>query len=516
MNKQLKWGVILQYLQMALSIVIQLIYTPIMIRILGDTEYGIYNLVSSIISYLSLLSLGFGASYIRFYSKYKANNDEIGIKRLNGLFILVFSIMGVVALVAGTIISLNAQIFFNASYSVANIELAKTLMIFLTINLTISFPASVFVSYITAHEKFIFQKIVNIGKTVLSPALCIAALFMGYGSIGMVVITTGISLIIDIINVIFCCKKLGMRFSFGKWEKGLFKEIAIFSVFIAINEVVNQINWQTDKIILGKMINGAAVAIYAVASTINHLYINFSTAVSNVFIPKVHSIVNNKDIEESEKNEQLTNLFTKVGRVQFFVITLILTGFIFFGKYFIQKWAGEGYQIAYYIVLLLICPATIALIQNVGIEIQRAKNKHKFRSIAYLIMALLNIGLSIWFCSMWGIMGVVVGTTIALILCNGIIMNIYYHKVIGINVLHFWKSILSILPALIIPVTVGTLCMLFIDINSLWVFLLLCVGYALIYVVSICLIGLNKEEKTVVFKLFKKLKKEKVNVENNK
>ena len=69
-TKQRKAGVILQYLQMALNIVISLIYTPVMLRILGKTEYGIYNLSSSIIAYLSLISLGFGASYIRFYSIY--------------------------------------------------------------------------------------------------------------------------------------------------------------------------------------------------------------------------------------------------------------------------------------------------------------------------------------------------------------------------------------------------------------------------------------------------------------
>ena len=56
-SKQIKLGIVLQYMQMGLSILISLIYTPIMLNILGQTEYGIYNLASSIISYLSLLFL---------------------------------------------------------------------------------------------------------------------------------------------------------------------------------------------------------------------------------------------------------------------------------------------------------------------------------------------------------------------------------------------------------------------------------------------------------------------------
>ena len=494
-NKQIRFGIILQYLQMGLSIIINLVYTPIMIRILGDSEYGIYQLVSSIISYLNLLSLGFGASYIRFYSRYKAVNDEEGVKKLNGLFLIVFTIMGIVAVIAGLFISFNVEIFFNDTYTSSDLDIARVLMIFLTINLSISFPASVFISYITSQEKFIFQKLVNIGKTVLSPILSIALLYLGYGSIGMVIVTTAISIIIDTINVLYCILKLKMRFSFKNPNLKLLKEIAIFSLFIAINQIIDQINWQTDKIILGKITTSTVVAIYAVASTINSMYLNFSTAISNVYVPRVNRIVASSTNEE-EKNDKLTDLMIKVGRLQFFVMMLILTGFIFFGKYFIYRWAGENYGDAYYITLLLICPVTIPLIQNLGIEIQRAKNKHQFRSIIYLIVAILNVGISIWFCTLWGVIGTALGTTLSLIIGNIIIMNIYYQKALGINIIKFWKKILKSIPAFIIPVICGICLMIFYSFNSLIDFGLIMIAYTIIYFINVLLFGLNKEEKT--------------------
>lgn len=494
-NKQIRFGIILQYLQMGLSIIINLVYTPIMIRILGDSEYGIYQLVSSIISYLNLLSLGFGASYIRFYSRYKAVNDEEGVKKLNGLFLIVFTIMGIVAVIAGLFISFNVEIFFNDTYTSSDLDIARVLMIFLTINLSISFPASVFISYITSQEKFIFQKLVNIGKTVLSPILSIALLYLGYGSIGMVIVTTAISIIIDTINVLYCILKLKMRFSFKNPNLKLLKEIAIFSLFIAINQIIDQINWQTDKIILGKITTSTVVAIYAVASTINSMYLNFSTAISNVYVPRVNRIVASSTNEE-ETNDKLTDLMIKVGRLQFFVMMLILTGFIFFGKYFIYRWAGENYGDAYYITLLLICPVTIPLIQNLGIEIQRAKNKHQFRSIIYLIVAILNVGISIWFCTLWGVIGTALGTTLSLIIGNIIIMNIYYQKALGINIIKFWKKILKSIPAFIIPVICGICLMIFYSFNSLIDFGLIMIVYTIIYFINVLLFGLNKEEKT--------------------
>ena len=86
---QLKAGVILTYIQLIVGNIISIIYTPIMLRILGQNEYGLYNLSSSTISYLGLLSFGFGSAYIRYYSKYKVENNKNEIKKLNGMYILL-------------------------------------------------------------------------------------------------------------------------------------------------------------------------------------------------------------------------------------------------------------------------------------------------------------------------------------------------------------------------------------------------------------------------------------------
>ena len=111
---QLKIGSLLSYFQMALSIVIGIGYTPIMLRLLGQSEYGLYNTVSSAISMLSVLSLGFNSSYIRYYAKYKVKNDDESIYRLNGLFLIIFMIIGFIALLCGTFLSFNLDIVFDS------------------------------------------------------------------------------------------------------------------------------------------------------------------------------------------------------------------------------------------------------------------------------------------------------------------------------------------------------------------------------------------------------------------
>jgi len=151
-------GVILQYMQMALNIVISLIYTPAMLRILGQSEYGIYNLAASTISYLNLISLGFGASYIRYYSIFKKEKKDIG--SLNYIYLLTFSAMSLIAIACGLFLVGHVEWFYNYSYSINEVNIARKLMIILIINLAISFPASLFSSYVTSQERFVFLKLI--------------------------------------------------------------------------------------------------------------------------------------------------------------------------------------------------------------------------------------------------------------------------------------------------------------------------------------------------------------------
>lgn len=472
-----------------------------MLRILGKNEYGIYSLAASVIAYLNLLSLGFGASYIRFYSKFKKDNDEASIKRMNGLYLGVFSLMGLISLIIGLILAQNTQIFLNDTYSSEEVSLSKILMAFLAVNVAISFPASVFTSYVTSQERFIFQKLLNLGKTVIGPAVNIIVLYLGYGSFGMVVSTTIISLVIDIVNVYYCIKKLKMKISFKNPDFKLLRDIFVFSIFIAINHVINQINWQTDKVVLGKLVNGGAVAVYSVGSQINSLFINFSLAISSVFAPKVNMIVQEN---KEDMDRQLTSLFVRIGRIQWFLLSLILLGFIFFGQYFIYRWAGKGYENAYWVALLLMLPAIVPLSQNIGIEIQRAKNKHQVRSIAYLIMALINVGISIVFALLWGEIGAAFGTTISLLLADILFMNIYYQTKLGVKVTEYWKSIIKASFSFIPSILFGLIVVKFYSFNSLLDFGIMIVAFSFVYLLSICLFGFNKEEKGIIKNLLRK------------
>ena len=251
MNER-KTGIILSYIGQAIKILVNLIYTPVMLRLLGQSEYGLYQLVFSVVSYLSLLSLGFGSSYLRFYSRYKVKDDTDEIARLNGMFMTIFTTISVICIFCGILMIANIQQIFGTGLSYSEYKTARVLMALMVFNLALTFPNSVFNCAITAHEKYIFQKSLVILENICSPFLSIPLLIMGYGSIGMVLVTTILTVAIFISNIYFCLKKINMRFIFKGFQFSLLKEMWIFTFFIFLNQIIDQINWSVDKFLLGR------------------------------------------------------------------------------------------------------------------------------------------------------------------------------------------------------------------------------------------------------------------------
>lgn len=497
---QIKIGSIISYLQIAAGIVIGLLYTPWMIRLLGDSEYGLYNTAVSTISMLSVLSLGFNSGYIRFFSKYRKENNNEKIASLNGMFLLIFLVIGLIALISGLFLSANLHFVFDQGLTDGEFELARNLMILLTFNLAVSFPMSVFSNIISANERFIVLKLLGLMKIVVSPLLTLPLLLAGFNSVAMVAVTIAIAVVTDIIYVYYVVFRLKQKFVFKKIEIALFKELFCYIIFIAINIIVDQINWNIDKLLLARYKGTFSVAIYSVGYTLFSYYMTFSTAISGLFTPRVHNIVRG-NAEESDKTQLLSALFIKVGRIQFMILGLVASGLVIFGRQFIvQFWSGERYSESYYVMLLLVLTSFPALIQNTGIEIQRALNKHKFRSFSYAIMAVLNLGMSIYLCQRFGATGSAIGTAISLIACNAIVMNIYYAKACKIDVVSFWKNIINMLKGLVLPVIVSVFMNWWWGETNLFGFLFKVVVYTGVYCISMWCFSMNNYEKNLLRK----------------
>lgn len=502
-KNELKSGVILSYINLGLSAVIPFIYTPIMLRMLGQAEYGLFSLASSAVSYLSLLSFGFGSTIIRYISKYRAEGDKQSEEKTYGFFLLLYCGLAVLVLICGTVIAFNIEPIFKRGLSGQELVKMKTLVLIMTFNSALSFPNSVVSSMITAHEKYVFRKLVDMLATVVAPLANLLALYLGYASVGMALAATIIQFLMLPLNAFFCAKRLQLKPVFARMPGKLIKEMLGFSLFVFIGSIVDMLFWTTDKVILGMLSGSVAVAVYNVGSTFNNMVMNLSTSISGVLTPRITGMV----IKKANKDE-LTELFIRVGRLQFIIIALIVSGFTVFGQPFIALWAGEGYKDAYWIAILTMFPLCVPLIQNTGLTIITAQNKHQFRSIVYLIIAIGNVVSTYLMVPHYGILGAAVCSCVAYILGQGVVMNMYYYRVTKLDIPLFWKNILrmAFVPAMM--TIVGKIIMSIIVVENWCVFFDGVLIFSVTYAVFMYRMSFNEYEKNIFRKpLFKMMEK---------
>ena len=438
---QLKAGALLSYVVLGLNTLIGLLYTPFMLRMLGQSEFGLYSLAASVIAYLTVLDLGFGNAIVRYTAKFRAEGKQEEQYEMFGMFFLLYLFISALAFILGLFLVGNVDCLFDTHMTTD--EIGKIRLMLLSFNLAFTFPMSIWGAIITAYENFVFQKIINIARILLNPIVMIVLLLFGYKAVAMVVVTTSFNVATLVINWIYCKRKLHihLRFTHFKWD--FLKEVSIYSFWIFLNAIIDRIYWSTGQFVLGIFRGAAMVAVYAVAIQLSNLYIMFSTAISGLFLPKVMAMVT-----RNEDRKVISDLFIRTGRIQFIVIAFVLAGFIIFGRQFILLWAGEGYENAYWISLLFFIPLTVPLIQNLGITILQARNEMKFRSTLYVIIAIASLGLSIPMAKSYGGIGCAFATALALTAGQIVVMNIYYQRKQDIDIIKFWKEIgkMSIIP----------------------------------------------------------------------
>lgn len=499
---QRKAGALLSYLYLALTFAVGIFYTPILLGFLGESEYGVYSVANSVIAFLAILDLGFSQTMIRYVSRCKALKDKVGEQKLNGMFLLLYSGIAVIALIAGTVLFFNLDLVFQRGFIPAETAQLKIIFVILLINLVVSFPLGIYSSIISANEGFFYLKLVNIISFALTHAGILLALFLGYKSVMMAVITTVVSIALKLITAVYGTSRYRIRFMFRGFDRALLREVFVFSFFIFLNIVIDQLYSNTDKFILGALCSSAMVTTYTVGVQFYSYFEQFSTSISGVFLPKITQLVTVND-----NLAEVSALFCRIGRVQFILLGFLMSGFIIFGRQFISLWVGKDQMDAYGIALVVILPALIPLSQNLGISVLRALNQHRFRSIIYFFIALVNVGLSIPLALRFGGFGAACATGFAT--CCGQIatMNWFYYKKIGLDIPGYWKEIGKIVLPLL-PVTAAGAGIHWLMPAGGWILLLAqCVLYTGIFLVFGWLMIFNQYEKELLTGLFKKWRK---------
>ena len=502
-KKQMAAGVVFSYLSVAFKILSGVIYTPIILHSLGQSEYGIYLLCISFIGYLTILNGGMNAAYVRFYvqAREKKTHSSGSINGIiNGIFLKIFLVLGIIGMVGGLLVSANAEFLFGSKILPEEYEIFKKSLRVLSVTVLATSLNWVFSSCIIAHEKFVVGKLIDLLHTILVPVVTVPFLLTGFGSVAVVAVNLALTLAMLAANCLYAMIRLHMRFDFGYSDREFLGSVVVFAGFIAIQAVMDQLNWQVDKFILARVSGADSVAVYSVGSTFNSYFLTISSAVSGVFIAEVNRMAARK------KDVELSSLFIKTSRIFAQVAVFIMSGFVFFGRPFILRWSGQEYADSYYIGVLIMAPVTVALSQGLGQDIARAKNMHKIQILINVAVAFLNLLVSIPLAKRFGAIGSAWGTFLCEVIICIFVQTIYYQKMVRLDMKAYYKEMLKLLPGWVIPFAAGITVMCFGIVHASYVSVFVyAVLYTVIFGASVWCISLSEREKAYVKGIFCKV-----------
>lgn len=497
---QRKIGILLSYTLTFVNVIVGFIYIPLLIGHLGQNEYGLFQLMGSILIYLSLFDFGLSTTVTRFYSKYIALNDIKNQENVLAISTAIYLFLSVVLAICGYVFYFYLEKIFSSSLSSAEIISAKKMYIVILFIAVITIATSVFNSIINAHERFIFLRLLSIIQTIMRPILVFAVFTVQANALIVVSVQAFLILFGIILKVYYSVYKLKVKIKMHYFDKCLFKEMIKYSFFIFITALMDQIFWQSDQIILGIILGTTSVAVYSIASQIILYYMTLSTSMSSVFLPNITKRVMNK-----ASDSELSQIFVRMGRIQYILLGAVFSGFILFGKDFIFIWVGEGFLQSYYIALIIMIPFTIDLIQNIGLTVLQAKNMYKFRALVFFFMSITNVIFSIPLAIHFGGIGTAIATGVSYLIGNGLIMNVYYLKKVNLDIFIFWKQIFK----LSIPIFFSVLIGIFIqqiNFHSVTLtFAFKTIIYSIIYFSLMWVIGMNRDEKNIISNFLKVL-----------
>jgi len=465
-RKNIALGTVLGYVSLALSVLYGLLFTPWIVKTIGESGYGLYTLSSSLIN-LFLIDFGLSSTVNAFLSKYKADQNQ---EKINGFlsvsYKLYFFLDAIIFAVGLTIYLCLGYIYTGLSAE----ELGQLKVIFAISGIfsLVSFPATMLSGTLSSYEEFIFAKAVDIAQKVLQIGLVALFFFIGGGLYELVIANVAAGLVAILLKWSYIRFRLHVKTNlFSKTDWKAMKEIFPFSIWSAVASICARLIFNVTPSILGIVSDSTNIAVFGCVSTLESYVYLFSTVMSGFFLPKIQRIKNIQSPDE--RHAEIENLAAKIGKIQAAIICFIVVGFASCGQEFIFFWMNgdETYSPAYWCLLMIISYQIVYVPQIVFYTAMYSDVKWvKNVAVISLLKAAINLALEFALGYFYGVYGVSIAITVSR-LVEIVLLNIAYKRDLHVSLGRFFRrSYFRLLPAVAASLTVGLLLHFFLPVES--------------------------------------------------
>jgi len=482
-------SVVISYISIAFSILSGLIYTPWLIKQLGQSDYAIYSIAIAIMSYFTI-DFGIGASITRFIARYRSEGHEEKINKLLGIALKLYIVIDIVALSILSILFFFLQDIY-VGLTVAELERLQVVFVITALMIICCIPALPTNGVYIAFGRVFDVKKFDLLQKIFTVAFVCLAIFCGMGLYAVTMINAVVTVGLNITKMLLIHKTERVAPDLRERNKSLTKELFAFSIWVAFAMIADKFFFAAEPSLLGMFSNSTEVAVFAVAASLEGYVLLFSDGLNGIFLPRVTDMVVKK-----KSASEITDLMIKVGRVQLIIISLFILGIFTQGYDFIRVWFGAEYEKSFFAAVIILIPCFIHMTEAIGIEMVYATNNVKYRALAYISGSVVNIIVTAILAPKLGAIGAAIGIASGFSIGHEIVLNIVYAKILKLELKRFFVSchLKMLLPGIIMTI-IGVVMARVFPVNGRLGIIVRCVIWALLYIVCIFFMFCNKEEK---------------------
>ena len=491
-NKRIAKNTLFLYIRMAITMVVQLYTSRVVLQALGVTDYGIYNIVGTVVVMFSFISNPLGTATQRFY------NFELGKEHqgeLNKVFNMSLTIYMVLAAAMFCLMEPTGYwyIFNKMNMPVERTDAAFYAFQFSLVSFLFSLIRTPYESMIIANEKMSFFAYVSIFEVILKLANAMSLTFFGFDKLLLFTFNQLFITVICIVIMILYCRCHFIAVTIRRvWDNSLFKQLLSFTGWSLFGSVASMSADQGVNLVVnnfcGVAVNAAVGIANQVSAVVNQFVGNFQVA----FRPQLVKLYSGSEIDS------LKVLIVNSAKFSYLLLFAIACPVIFNIDFLLEVWLGA---VPEYSSDFVIWNITYMLLETLSAPLWmtiQASGKIKKYQLVISSAMMLNIVFAFILLSIGMFPYIVMVVKCSLDIVYFIVRIIFVHKKIDLSVRVFLTD--AVLPVIAVSV-LSILCYAVFASSGLqgWSYLILssCI-FMIVYCPMVLYICVEKKHRKVI------------------
>ena len=435
------WSTVANWTAFAVNAVVSFMLSPFIVHHLGNSAYGTWVLLGSLVGYLGLLDFGVRGAVTRFVANEYAAGDHRAASATVVAALRLFAALSVVTMVIAVPLAATVDNLFRIPPDL--LKEARLVVLLGGAAITSALVGGVFGGIVAGLHRFDLDGAVEIAITLLRAAAVVVALQAGYGLVSLAVIQLALSVLRGALAYALT-RRLYPELSFrgvGPTTQAT-RQLVSFSLFSSLIQLSGMIIYYTDSIVIAAFLPVAVVTYYAIAATLTDYARQVVAAISRVVTPRTSAAHATGGVDA------VRAVVLSVGPASTLVCVPMALTFLLRGERFLDLWMGPAYGPPTDAVLFVLSfPLWLAGGRLVAAATVMGINRHRGLAIAVAVEAVVNLGLSVLLIKPLGLVGVAIGTAIPTMIVNLVFMPRYVGRLLHIPGLEFvtrvwlWPSV---------------------------------------------------------------------------